>query len=153
MTSERGKVGNSPDAEGASGVGAPAPAASPARALKRVVMLVEDDPMIRMPMVTALSRRGWTVVSTADGDEALEVFVARRHEIGVVVLDLVMPRKDGLATFRDLRSVDAGLPVILTSGLSDDARIGTMLSLGVREFLPKPYAVDDLLRALERALV
>jgi len=129
-----------------------APEPTPARRVKRVVLLVEDDPMIRIPIVTALQRKGWTVVSTADGREALEVFVARRDEIGVVVLDLVMPRKDGLATFHELRAVDASMPVILTSGLTDDARVGTMLSLGVREFLPKPYAVEDLLRALERAL-
>jgi two-component system cell cycle sensor histidine kinase/response regulator CckA len=118
----------------------------------RTVLLVEDDPMIRIPIVTALKRKGWTVVATSDGREALEVFTARRSEIGVVVLDLVMPRKDGLATFHELRHLDAALPVILTSGLADDARVGTMLSLGVREFLPKPYAVEDLLAALSRAV-
>ena len=118
----------------------------------RTVLLVEDDPMIRIPIVTALKRKGWTVVATSDGREALEVFTARRSEIGVVVLDLVMPRKDGLATFHELHHLDTKLPVILTFGLSDDARLGTMLSLGVREFLPKPYAVEDLLAALSRAV-
>lgn len=155
MTIEHGKVGSSPDGEGVtepSSGEAPAPESTAARRVKSVVMLVEDDPMIRIPIVTALQRRGFKVLSTADGREALEVFVARRDEVGVVVLDLVMPRKDGLATFHDLRAVDAELPVILTSGLTDDARVGTMLSLGVREFLPKPYSVEDLLRALERAL-
>jgi two-component system cell cycle sensor histidine kinase/response regulator CckA len=118
----------------------------------RTVLLVEDDPMIRIPIVMALKRKGWTVVATSDGREALEVFTARRSEIGVVVLDLVMPRRDGLATLHELRHLDTALPVILTSGLADDARVGTMLSLGVREFLPKPYAVEDLLAALSRAV-
>ncbi len=132
------------------GVGAPVSECAASK--PRTVLFVEDDPMIRIPIATALKRKGWTVVSTADGSEALEVFVARRAELGVVVLDLVMPRKDGLATFHELCRLGARLPVILTSGLADDARVATMLSLGVREFLPKPYAVEELLAALSRAL-
>lgn len=132
--------------------GAGAPVAGSAAPTPRTVLFVEDDPMIRIPIATALNRRGWTVVSSADGSEALEVFAARRAEIGVVVLDLVMPRMDGLATFHELCRLDARVPVILTSGLADDARVATMLSLGVREFLPKPYAVEELLAALSRSL-
>lgn len=155
MTIGRGKAGSSPDVESgfeeASDVNAPAPDSAPAKRARRAVLLVEDDPMIRIPIATALKRKGWSVVSSSDGLEALQVLAARRDEIGVVVLDLVMPRKDGLATFHELRKLDTELPVILTSGLSDDARVGTMLSLGVREFLPKPYDVEDLLSALSRA--
>ncbi len=125
---------------------------APAPRVKRSVLLVEDDPMIRLPIVTALRRQGRTVVATADGGEALAVFAAQKDDIGVAVLDLVMPRKDGLATFHDLRAIAPDLPVILTSGLTDDERIGRMLALGAREFLPKPYAVDELCRALDRAL-
>lgn len=128
-----------------------APDSAFSKCVRRAVLLVEDDPMIRVPIVAALKRKGWPVIASSDGQEATEVFAARRDEIGVVVLDLVMPRKDGLATFHDLRRLDAELPVILTSGLADDARVGTLLSLGVREFLPKPYDVVDLLRALSRA--
>jgi two-component system cell cycle sensor histidine kinase/response regulator CckA len=120
--------------------------------VKRSVLLVEDDPMIRGPIVTALRRQGRTGVATADGREALAEFAARQADIGVAVLDLVMPRKDGLATFHELRAIAPDLPVILTSGLTDDERIARMLALGAREFLPKPYGVDELARALDRAL-
>ena len=155
MTIERGKTGSSSDAaDGVAdvpGVNARAPESAPAKRTRRAVLLVEDDPMIRIPIATALKRKGWSVISSSDGREALEVFAARSDEIGVVVLDLVMPRKDGLATFHDLRNLDKDIPVILTTGLADDARVGTLLSLGVREFLPKPYDVEDLLSALSRA--
>jgi two-component system cell cycle sensor histidine kinase/response regulator CckA len=136
----------------ASGVDASVSQRAKAACVKRTVLFVEDDPMIRLPVVTALKRQGRTVVATADGREALAEFEAQRDYIGVAVLDLVMPRKDGLATFNDLRAIAPDLPVILTSGLTDDERIARMLALGAREFLPKPYAVDELARALDRAL-
>ena len=88
-----------------------------------------------------------------DGAEAVGVFRARSAEIDVVLLDLTMPRMNGLETLRQLRRIAPAVPVVLTSGygegpFGDEPERGE----GPDAVLPKPYAAEHLLATIRRVM-
>jgi DNA-binding response OmpR family regulator len=109
---------------------------------KPVVALVEDDPLLRMPLAYALQAAGFTVVSAADGPDALSVL--EDPAIDVAVVDVRLPgRLDGLAALREARRRKPALKAVITSGFaaeSEASRMGT--------FLAKPFRADQLIDAL-----
>jgi CheY-like chemotaxis protein len=91
--------------------------------------------------------------SPLDGAEAVGVFRARSAEIDVVLLDLTMPRMNGLETLRQLRRIAPAVPVVLTSGygegpFGDEPERGE----GPDAVLPKPYAAEHLLATIRRVM-
>ncbi len=81
-----------------------------------VVLLVEDEPTVRQSTKLLLEDFGFVVIVACDGVEAVEVFRKEAGRIGAVLLDLTMPRMDGLETLRELRRIAPNVPVVLTSG-------------------------------------
>jgi CheY-like chemotaxis protein len=114
--------------------------------------VVDDEANIRELARFALERAGHAVLTAGDGVEALEVFKANSDEIDAVVLDLTMPRMDGIETLKELLQLRPGLPVILSSGYSEHEASERLAGLGLAGFLGKPYRPTDLLQALRRAL-
>jgi len=128
-------------------------AARPAVRMGRgTVLLVEDDPLVRLATRRALESIGYAVVSAADGAEAVELFRPKPREFAVVMLDMVMPRMDGRATYLALRAIRADVPVLLTTGYARNEEVQAILDLGVRAFLPKPADVESLSAALARLI-
>ena len=115
------------------------------------LLLVEDDPSMRSTLERALSRRGVRVESCADGRRALELWRAQPPD--VVVLDLSLPGLDGLQVLEQARRSQLATPVLILTarGTVGDRVIG--LNSGADDYLPKPFALDELearLRALVR---
>ena len=114
--------------------------------------MVDDEASIVTAVRLCLEGRGYRVLTAKDGREAVELFVAHRHEVGIVVTDVMMPVMDGLALARTLRRLDANVCVIASSGL-DPATINEELAAGyIAEFLNKPYEQCMLLTAIRRQL-
>jgi CheY-like chemotaxis protein len=111
-----------------------------------VVLVVDDEPTLRSILAEVLRDEGYAVVTAADGQDALEIFV--RENPDLVLMDVMMPRMDGLAAYRALRALPTGttVPIVLTSAVKThdglDARIDG--------FLPKPFDLDDLLQLVVR---
>jgi CheY-like chemotaxis protein len=116
------------------------------------VLLVEDEPLVRDAARRALAALGYTVLAAADGVEAVELFRAQHADIDVVLLDMVMPRMGGRATYRALREIDPDVRVVLTTGYARNEEAEGILELGVRHLLEKPYRVEALAEIL-RGLV
>jgi DNA-binding NtrC family response regulator len=76
----------------------------------------------------------------------------RYREIDAVVLDMIMPGMNGRATYRAMREVDPSVPVLLTTGYALNEEAQSIIDLGVRELLEKPYDADGLIAALGRIL-
>ena len=110
------------------------------------VALVEDDPDLRDATFQTLTLEGADVVAFADARAALEWLDADFP--GVVVSDVRMPGIDGIAFFAALREIDHHLPVILTTGHGDIAMAVAAMKNGAADFLTKPYASADLIRAV-----
>jgi CheY-like chemotaxis protein len=118
----------------------------------RTVLLVEDEDQLRIATATALEKRGFSVVSAADGQKAVELFRAQAEDIGVVILDLSLPGLPGHEVFREIRAVNPKVKVVFTSAY--DARIGDALSdRYASSFLQKPYRFADLFAELNLALL
>ncbi len=117
-----------------------------------MVLLVEDDEMVREMAAIMLTNLGFTVRTANDGAEALEVFKNHLDEICLVVSDVSMPRMDGWETLTALRQIRANIPVILASG-HDESQVlaGEHLELP-QVFLHKPYQMAQLKEALAKAM-
>lgn len=113
------------------------------------VALVEDDPPLRDATMQALSLEGAEVTAFPDARAALGWLNA--DYAGVVVSDVRMPGMDGIAFFAALRDIDPDLPVILTTGHGDIAMAVDAMKNGAADFLTKPYASADLIRAVRGA--
>jgi two-component system, cell cycle sensor histidine kinase and response regulator CckA len=116
------------------------------------VLLVEDDDTIRAVCTQMLDSLGFTVLAAADGSEALRRFRERRAEVRCALLDLTMPGLSGEDTFAALRELDPRLPVVVSSGFSQEDVVERFAGKGLAGFLQKPYRLGDLSAALRRAL-
>ena len=109
-----------------------------------LVLVVDDEPILRDFAVRALGRLGYAAVTAAEGDEALRVFAERHGELKGVLLDLKMPGKSGAEVFMAMRLVNPHVPVLICTGYGDNEEAQTLISLGARALLPKPFRIADL---------
>jgi two-component system, cell cycle sensor histidine kinase and response regulator CckA len=107
----------------------------------KVVLLVEDELLLRMSVARGLERQGWRVRQAADGDSALARLQQERPS--VLVSDIRMPGLDGIGLTQAARGLHPGLPVLLTSGFADEEARAAVPGLGVG-FLAKPFTVKTL---------
>ncbi|WP_257304962.1 response regulator [Geothrix campi] len=131
------------------GEAAPAPAAAPAPSGRVTVLLVDDEEMIREAAAAALESLGLTVITAGNGFEALDVLHHRGGEVDVVLMDLTMPHMDGREAFQEIRRILPQLPVILSSGYSEQESLQDFMGRGLTAFLQKPYT----LRTLEQTVL
>ncbi len=114
------------------------------------VVVVEDEPAIRRGVADALRASGYSVVEAADGDVGLTESV--RLGVDLVLLDLLLPRHDGLDVLEQLRKVRPTLPVIvLTARGSEDDRVRG-LKMGADDYVVKPFSARELLARVEAVL-
>lgn len=108
------------------------------------VLFVDDEEIIRRIGTRVLENAGYTVFTAADGAEALEVFTEHRDRVGCVVLDLVMPKLDGIQTYHKLRALSPGLSVIMTTGYGEGEIKSKFEKLDLAGFLRKPFTASAL---------
>jgi len=119
------------------------------------VLVVDDDDLIREVAQRMLTQMGFTTLSADDGQSGLELF--RKHHAGIaaVLLDLTMPRLDGMACLTAMRAVDPDVRVVLCSGYGEGTaadRFGGEAGAGPVGFVAKPYTPEDLASALVQVL-
>ncbi|RPH78831.1 MAG: response regulator [Nitrospiraceae bacterium] len=114
---------------------------------KKKILLVDDEPGILKVLSIKLRVSGYDVVTTAGGQEALDLIDSASPDI--VLLDVIMPGVDGLEVLRKLR-VNSRLPVFVFSASSENAQ--KAMSLGADGFLAKPFDVDDLVKRIVMVL-
>ena len=116
------------------------------------VLLVEDEPDVRLVVSMLLRRTGLTILQASDGREAIEVLDGHRDEVDVVLLDVLMPELTGPEALPHLRQLVPDLPVVFYSGY-DRGEVATLLSEDppYTSFLSKPADRDVLVGELRRA--
>ena len=118
----------------------------------RTILVGEDELEVRGYLEMALKCLGYTVELAQDGDEVLSCLQTSRCDISAVLLDIMMPNRDGIETLRDIRRIDPNLPVIIVSGASSSMNIVTAMKAGATDFLCKPVVHEDLQKAISRAV-
>lgn len=106
------------------------------------ILLVEDEQRIADFVCTALAERGFSVQHCSDGDAGLEA--ARRGSFDAIVLDIMLPGRDGLAVLRALREDGDATPIILLTARGEVGDRIKGLELGADDYIPKPFYVEEL---------
>ena len=114
------------------------------------ILVVDDDRAVRESLRRSLSFNGYTVDLATDGQDALEQVAASRPD--AMVLDVMMPRVDGLEVCRRLRSTGDDLPILVLTARDSVSERVAGLDAGADDYLPKPFALEELLARL-RALL
>ena len=117
-----------------------------------VILLVEDEPSVRLLTQHILRTHGYTVHEAGDGFQALDLMRRQDLRIDLVVTDLVMPGMNGKELVMQLRGLSQGLKVIYMSGYSESTPITGDESHGQATFLQKPFSPDDLLHTVYEIL-
>ena len=128
------------------------PPASGTRAHCRTVLVVDDEEAVREVGSAFLETIGFQAITAADGEEALLLFKQHANELACVLLDLTMPRMDGVSTFREMRRLRTDVPVILCSGYTEEDATQRFTSQGLAGFIQKPYRMQNLKEELARVL-
>ena len=117
------------------------------------ILLVDDEPLLRRTMRLPLERAGHRVHEAEDGDACLRSFRQSRPDL--VLLDIVMPNREGLETIVALRGLDVRVPIIAISGAGSDGA-GLFLDLagqlGATRRLAKPFGAAELMAVVEECL-
>lgn len=113
------------------------------------ILVVEDDPSIRELTERGLRTAGFDVVTAASGDEGLERF--RRDRPDAVVLDVMLPGKDGLEVCREIRATSA-VPVVMLTARSDTIDVVVGLESGADDYVTKPFEMPELVARVRASL-
>lgn len=117
-----------------------------------LLLLVDDESHARAVARASAEQLGFQVIEAADGREGLAVFEQRHAELALVLMDLTMPHMDGREAFLRMRALDPTVPVVLTSGYSEQEVVGDFLGRGLAGFIPKPYKRVQFSEVLQRAI-
>lgn len=119
---------------------------------KGLVLIVDDEPVIREIAEEVLKECGYQILSAENGEEGVKIFREKHKEIKAVLLDMVMPKMSGEEAFREMQKIDSGLKVILSSGFKKDETVEAILNLGVRGFIQKPYSMEALAKIVHEII-
>jgi DNA-binding NtrC family response regulator len=114
------------------------------------ILIVDDEPAIRLTLETGLSLKGFRISSASGGREAVSLL--EKEKFDAVICDLVMPDGDGLSVVRNLRECDKSLPIILMTAQGSVETAFASIGEGASDFIAKPFAVSEVAAILRRHL-
>ncbi|MFP4563293.1 MAG: response regulator [Spirochaetia bacterium] len=113
------------------------------------VLVIDDDVQVRQMLTHVLEEAGYGVKVASDGGEGVRIY--RKSPVDVVILDVIMPDKEGVETLQELKSFDPGLKTIAISGGGRNRPgdyLNVMRALGAQEIFEKPVSKEKLLEAV-----
>jgi DNA-binding response OmpR family regulator len=111
------------------------------------VLVVEDSPRLQRTLGTALRKSGYSVDLAGDGEQGL--WLAESHDYDVVILDVMLPKRDGLSVLAELRQRGRSVHVLLLTARDTVADRVAGLGAGADDYLVKPFALDELLARVQ----
>lgn len=116
------------------------------------ILLAEDDASMRGLIQLVLEARGFRVIATVNGSEALETYRTLAHSIRVVISDVGMPGLSGVDLFREIVLINPAVKIILISGHLESHSLSQLRKAGLRHFIQKPFSPDLFLQTLDTIL-
>ena len=115
------------------------------------ILVVDDEELIRRLIVTFLSQQGHLCVTAIDGVDALDHMDG--NKIDAVITDIKMPKMDGIILTKEISTKYPRLPVMVMTAFDDEYSAGIAISVGAREFIKKPFSLDEFAIRLHKMIV
>ncbi len=116
---------------------------------RKRILVVDDDPKLVDLIRTALERADFSVVTAPNGLQGEKVF--RSNPVDLIILDVMMPQRDGFDMLRDVRAISP-VPIIMLSALTDTENVVKGLELGADDYITKPFELKEVLARVNAAL-
>lgn len=123
----------------------------PLKPMDGTILLVDDEDIILATSEIILQRLGFKVITASDGEKAIKIFSEQPDKIDCIIMDLSMPKMDGLTAFKKIIDIKRDVKIILSSGYNEEASIKEHTG-GLAGFLEKPYQIEDLHKILQKTL-
>lgn len=107
------------------------------------LILAEDEPALALIIKESLETRNFEVLHCKDGEEALAAFTKSKVEI--LILDVMMPKKDGFSVAKDVRKIDKKIPIIFLTAKSQTQDVVEGFTSGGNDYLKKPFSMEELI--------
>ena len=118
--------------------------------MTKSILIVEDDKNIQMGLSKSLRKKGFLVYQAFDGEEG--VYFAKNNNPDLIILDLMMPFRNGFEVIADLRHDGDQTPILILSAKTRDEDKVRGFKLGADDFVSKPFAIEELLARINRKL-
>jgi CheY-like chemotaxis protein len=119
---------------------------------KETILIVEDEEMLLDLLRTLLEEKGYRVLSARDGQEGVTIYAEHHQTIACVLTDMGLPHLGGWEMFLQMRQINPSVKAILASGYCDPALRTEMMSEGAKDFIPKPYLPEVVLRRVREVI-
>lgn len=119
--------------------------------MKKTVMIVEDQDELRESISRFLQNEGYQTVSASNGEEAFRLLEGHL-KVDLILLDVMMPKKDGYETLRELRMTKNSTPVIMLTAKTDEVDKLLGLELGADDYITKPFSLREVVARLKAVL-
>ncbi len=116
------------------------------------ILIVDDHETIWDFLIEVLQALGYSVLLAENGEDAVEIYRNNPGMVDLVLMDMVMPKVSGHEAFMQIRAIDPGANILLSSGFVSEHEVHDLLQQGAAGFLPKPHRIPDVARAIRKAL-
>ncbi|MCF6157980.1 MAG: response regulator [wastewater metagenome] len=116
------------------------------------ILLVEDETDVREIIKAILNDSGYRVIDAIDGEDALHKFLNNQHDIHLLILDVMMPKKNGKELYDEIKKMKSDIKTLFMSGYSQDVITNTMVLEEKLHFIPKPLSTDVMLTRIREIL-
>ncbi|MDY6844332.1 MAG: response regulator [Thermodesulfobacteriota bacterium] len=118
---------------------------------KHMILVVDDEKLIRWSLTQSLEGNGWDVISAETGEEALEK--ARQTMFHVVITDLRLPGMDGIDLLKEIKQINPDCQIIIISAYGTSQLAAEAKKLGAYDFIDKPFKIDEMKEVVRTMLV
>jgi CheY-like chemotaxis protein len=114
------------------------------------ILVVDDEELMRYLVVSYLSKLGHSCLTAVDGADALDKI--KKNRIDAVITDIRLPKIDGMTLTQEISRQYPGLPIMVMTAFDEEYSEGTAVSVGAREFLKKPFTLDEFAVRLNKMI-
>ena len=114
------------------------------------ILIIEDDPAIQYGLIEALEEEHYQIISADDGEEGYQK--AQKENIDLIILDLVLPSKNGIEICKDLRKLQVTIPILMLTGKKEEVDIVLGLEIGADDYVTKPFSLKELIARIKALL-
>ena len=119
---------------------------------RKKVLIVDDEEYLRQILVDVVDINEIDSIAVDEGQKALEIYRKEKNDIGLVLLDLILPKETGIDTYKSLYEINPEVKVIFMSGLGERDSIQSIPNYGEFEFLKKPFSMDEVTKKVFMSL-